>query len=137
MTSVLSSIYLIQEIRLIKVLVQKLQNLNPSIEVGIIKPYKAQEQELKKYFSQDDPNNKNIAIQTVDGFQGNEKDAIIYSSVATKPPYAFISDEKRLNVAFTRSKHILWVVGKMDCLETNKLWRSFFSYLKISMKIEL
>lgn len=65
--------------------------------------------------------NLNVVCNTVDGFQGQEKDIIILSCVRNMPN-AFVSDQQRINVAITRAKHILYIVG------TSSLFQVVFSY---------
>lgn len=75
----------------------------------------------------------NIALQvsTVDGFQGSEKDIIILSCVRSKlngknfgNQIGFLKDDRRVNVALTRAKHSLWILGNARNLKSDDLWRS-------------
>ena len=61
-----------------------------------------------------------IEVNTVDGYQGREKDIIIISTVRTQS-LGFLRDYRRMNVAITRAKHMLWIVGnqKSLCLDPN------------------
>lgn len=69
-----------------------------------------------------------IEIDTVDSFQGREKDIIIFSCVRSgNSPgdgIGFLSDTKRLNVAITRAKHSLWIVGDCNQLTKHNSWRN-------------
>lgn len=56
------------------------------------------------------PRNITAECNTVDGFQGQEKDIIIISCVRNTPN-SFLSDPKRMNVALTRAKHVLYIIG--------------------------
>lgn len=92
--------------------------------VGIISPYSAQVSMLKKSLS---GTFDAIEISTVDGFQGREKEVIILSLVRSNEirEIGFLSEPRRLNVAMTRPKRQLCVVGDLELLETCGL-----SYLK-------
>ena len=68
-------------------------------------------------------------MSTVDAFQGSEKDLIILTTVRTKS-IGFSADPKRLNVAISRAKGQLIIVGNRDLLETNALWKDILSYIR-------
>ena len=95
------------------------ESLNSTSEsfssVGIISLYAAQSFALAKIFSAN-----SIQVSTVDAFQGSEKDLIILTTVRTKS-IGFSADPKRLNVAISRAKGQLIIVGNRDLLETNAL----------------
>jgi len=85
------------------------------IHIGIIAPYNAQVSFLKKLLNDDYPL---IEISTVDGFQGREKEVIIFTLVRSNniKSVGFLADERRLNVAITRPKRQLCVVGDMETI---------------------
>ncbi|XP_068951400.1 5'-3' DNA helicase ZGRF1 isoform X2 [Petaurus breviceps papuanus] len=92
--------------------------------IGVITLYKSQMYKLLTLFSTvycDHPNLKAVQVSTVDAFQGAEKEIIILSCVRTKQ-IGFIDSEKRMNVALTRGKRHLLIVGNLDCLKKNRLW---------------
>ena len=63
-----------------------------------------------------------VKIDTVDGFQGDEKDIVIFSVTRTIGPYRFFTDIRRLNVALSRAKNKLYIVGYTEyCLQSNIL----------------
>ncbi len=72
-----------------------------------------------------------IPVKTVDCFQGSESDVVILSCVRTKPKrIGFTADSERLNVALTRAKFSLFVVGQFDALKVSNFSTSFcFEYL--------
>ncbi|PUA33639.1 MAG: hypothetical protein B7O98_04295 [Zestosphaera tikiterensis] len=94
-------------------------------EVGVITPYKAQRNYLRKLI-----NVRDIEIKTVDGFQGREKDVIVFSLTAMED-FKFVSNPNRLNVALTRPKYKLIVVGNARALSRFKwsLAGQFLTYV--------
>ena len=64
-----------------------------------------------------------IEINTVDAYQGREKDIIIISTVRTEG-LGFLNDYRRMNVAITRARHFLWVVGNSKALKNNENWNA-------------
>ncbi len=94
-------------------------------DVGVITPYKAQRNYLRKLI-----NIKDLEIKTVDGFQGREKDVVIFSLTATED-FKFVSNPNRFNVALTRPKYKLIVVGNGRALSRFKwsLVGQFLTYV--------
>ncbi|THH07595.1 hypothetical protein EW145_g3266 [Phellinidium pouzarii] len=103
--------------------------------IGIIAPYKSQigvltrllMKDMQKHFIESLGQDRaveiaNIEIKTVDGFEGREKDAIVFSTVRNNPSghIGFLADRRRLNVGLTRAKRALFVVGSMSTLEKGK-----------------
>ncbi|OPL21398.1 uncharacterized protein AM593_05482, partial [Mytilus galloprovincialis] len=74
---------------------------------------------------------KGVMVSTVDAFQGGERDVIILSCVRTRN-VGFIDNEKRTNVALTRAKHHLLIVGNENNLTKNKLWHQIIQQCKDS-----
>lgn len=68
-----------------------------------------------------------VEVNTVDGFQGKEKDVIIISCVraSDEEGVGFLADYRRLNVALTRARFALYVIGHAPTLKQNDIWRSF------------
>lgn len=91
-------------------------------DIGIISPYAAQRERLKDIYT------NGIEIGTVEYFQGREKLVIILSTVRSKTPtVGFLKNEKRLNVALTRAKALLIVIGNPETLGKNIFWRKFIA----------
>ena len=86
--------------------------------LGIITPYKAQKEcilkqlQRAKLVAPDQSATPWIHVDTVDAFQGQEKDIVIYSCVRTSAS-KFVEDARRINVAITRAKACLWIVGNL------------------------
>ncbi|GAB1224739.1 hypothetical protein ENUP19_0217G0005 [Entamoeba nuttalli] len=107
------------EVQIIQEVVEKL--LNNGIEeneIGIISPYQAQQELISQNVS------TKIKVANIDGFQGNEKDYIIFSCVRSNQTLGvgFVNDYKRLNVALTRAKSGLIIIGNIQTLITSKVW---------------
>ncbi|XP_075645219.1 helicase SEN1-like [Castanea sativa] len=86
------------------------------VKVGIISPYKAQVYaigEKVKNYSVDSNDDFSISIRSVDGFQGGEEDVIIVSTVRCNMNgvVGFLKNHQRANVALTRARHCLWILG--------------------------
>jgi len=108
------SIYNEEEIKVIQEIVNTLKDLGLEGErIGIITPYVAQAKKLREVIK-----DSNIEINTVDSFQGREKDIIIFSVTGTdKNRINFASNQNRLNVALTRAKCRLIVVGNVNAIK--------------------
>lgn len=100
--------------------------------LAVISPYAEQVSLIRKKFrdlyslGKKDP--CPVDVNTVDGFQGREKDVIVVSVVradATTNSIGFVRDRRRMNVAFTRARKSLWVVGHAHVLGKNEDWRAF------------
>ncbi|XP_059820905.1 protein ZGRF1-like [Hypanus sabinus] len=93
--------------------------------IGVITLYKSQMFKLcglLNYTAQCDlAEIKAVQVSTVDAFQGAEKEIIVLSCVRTRQ-VGFIDSEKRMNVALSRGKRHLLIVGNLTCLRNNRLW---------------
>jgi hypothetical protein len=118
--------YNLGEASLVDVFVQELRTQGVR-DIGVITPYSAQVEVLLGL-------SLSCEVSTVDGFQGREKDAIVISLVRSNAEreVGFLSDERRLNVAITRARKLLCVIGDSDTLASNRSTnslRSFVSHL--------
>lgn len=98
-------------------------------DIGIISPYADQVSLLK--------NKTDIEVKTVDGFQGREKEIIIISTVRSndKGKIGFLSDLRRLNVALTRAKRKLIIIGNKETLKTNPTYERLIEYANENKRI--
>jgi senataxin len=109
-------------------LVQECKGIDLSFRVGVITAYKAQVGELRKQFRRQfgDEILSKVDFNTVDGFQGQEKDIIILSCVrggnGEGGGIGFLSDVRRMNVALTRARSSLFILGDSRALRTNESW---------------
>lgn len=97
-------------------------------KIGVISPYKEQMLKMKKDFKNyfGGSINKYIDFNTIDGFQGQEKEIVIISCVRaddSKTSVGFLKDFRRMNVALTRAKTSMWILGHHKSLSKSKLWR--------------
>ena len=94
--------------------------------MGIITFYSKQKQNISLELQNQKLDSARVVVNTVDGFQGSEKDVIVISCVrGGAKGIGFLQDEKRLNVALTRAKKSLIVVGNMNTLKDNPMWSNF------------
>ena len=117
--------------RMVDYLKDKLKAENK--DIGIITPYSAQVSNLSHKITQDEY--RGLEISTVDGFQGREKEIIILSLVRSnqKNQVGFLSDKRRLNVAITRPRRMLIVIGDIDTItngneKENSFLKNFGEY---------
>lgn len=129
------SLFNMQEAKVALELVEHLMVILPEGKfkgrIGIISPYKEQIRTLKEVFRKKYGHGilDEIDFNTVDGFQGQEKEIIIMSCVRASDTgnVGFLSDIRRMNVALTRAKTSLWILGNMDSLKRNKVWNRLLS----------
>ncbi|GAA6017752.1 hypothetical protein JCM10207_000484 [Rhodosporidiobolus poonsookiae] len=100
--------------------------------IGIVTPYKGQVQELRRTFRQKYGEEilSKISFNTVDGFQGQEKDIIILSCVrggSADKGVGFLADTRRMNVALTRARSSIWILGDSNKLRSNQYWGNLVS----------
>ncbi|MBK9285831.1 MAG: AAA family ATPase [Sphingobacteriaceae bacterium] len=105
----------------------------PAVDVGIIAPYKEQIEWLKDNQSAFPLNTNKLAslnIKTIDGFQGEERDVIYISLVRSndKKEIGFLSDLRRMNVAITRAKKKLVIIGDSATVGVHPFYAAFLEY---------
>ncbi|XP_058743731.1 uncharacterized protein LOC131616418 isoform X2 [Vicia villosa] len=102
------------------------------ISVGIITPYKLQLKCLQREFEEvlNSEEGKDLYINTVDAFQGQERDVIIMSCVRAGHGVGFVADIRRMNVALTRARRALWVMGNANALTHSEDWKALIADAK-------
>lgn len=109
--------------------------LSERIDVGLISPYKAQVQYLRRLVRGDaffKPYRQAITINTVDGFQGQERDVILISLVRANEEgqIGFLNDLRRMNVAITRARMKLIILGDASTLTRHAFYKKLYEYIE-------
>ena len=103
------------------------------VSIGIISPYAEQVRHIREEIRQDaDMFGLDIEVDTVDGFQGQEKDVIYLSLVRSnaKGEIGFLKDSRRLNVALTRARKKLVIIGDMTTLSSFGLFNQLADHVE-------
>ena len=108
--------------------------LDERIDFGLISPYKAQVQYLRQLIKKDaffKPFRQLITINTVDGFQGQERDVILISLVRANEDgqIGFLNDLRRMNVAITRARMKLIILGDASTLTKHPFYKKLYEYI--------
>jgi len=109
--------------------------LDERIDVGIISPYRAQVQLLRRLLMKREffkPFRRYISVNTVDGFQGQERDIIVISMVRANDDgqIGFLRDLRRMNVAMTRARMKLIILGDAPTLTRHPFYRQLYQYIQ-------
>ena len=115
--------------------ISKRRVLEERIDVGIISPYRAQVQYLKKLIKKYEffkPYRRLISVNTVDGFQGQERDVILISLVRSNDEgqIGFLKDLRRMNVAMTRARMKLIILGNKETMTKHPFYKKLWEYVK-------
>lgn len=110
------------------------------IDFGLISPYKNQVQKLRQLVKQSatlKPIKHSITINTIDGFQGQERDVILISLVRANEEgnIGFLRELRRMNVAITRAKMKLIIVGAADTLTRHPFYKKLYENIERDGKI--
>ena len=109
--------------------------LEEKIDIGIISPYKAQVQYLRSKIKADaslKPYRSLFTVNTVDGFQGQERDVIFISLVRANEEgqIGFLNDLRRMNVAITRARMKLVILGEAETLKHHGFYRKLLEFIQ-------
>ena len=105
----------------------------PSLEIGVISPYREQREWLQEQLHEqpfmEQPHHQ-VQVKTIDGFQGEERDVIVISLVRSndRGDIGFLSDLRRMNVAITRARKKLVLVGDSATIGKEPFYREFLEY---------
>jgi superfamily I DNA and/or RNA helicase len=113
----------------------KTRVLNERLDVGIISPYRAQVQYLRRLLKKREyfkPFRHLISVNTVDGFQGQERDIIVISLVRSNDEgqIGFLRDLRRMNVAITRARMKLIILGDAATMTRHPFYRQLYRYIQ-------
>ena len=113
----------------------KTRVLNERLDVGIISPYRAQVQYLRQLLKKREyfkPFRSLITVNTVDGFQGQERDIIVISLVRSNDEgqIGFLRDLRRMNVAITRARMKLIILGDVATMTRHPFYRQLYKYIQ-------
>ncbi|XP_074911563.1 putative helicase senataxin isoform X3 [Buteo buteo] len=117
-----------QEVKLVVELIRTIKEKRKDLglrRIGIITPYSAQKKKIQEQLDRVFRNNSPGEVDTVDAFQGREKDCIIVTCVranSTKGSIGFLASLQRLNVTITRARFSLFILGRLKTLMENKDW---------------
>ncbi|KAM0873307.1 hypothetical protein ACQ4PT_038117 [Festuca glaucescens] len=108
--------------------------LKSSSQVALISPYRHQVKLLKDHFKSTfgDQSKEVIDVNTVDGFQGREKEVVIFSCVRCnkEQKIGFVNDFRRMNVAITRARSAVLVIGSASTLQKDEHWNNLVESAK-------
>ncbi|NXN95828.1 SETX helicase, partial [Rhinopomastus cyanomelas] len=117
-----------QEVKLVMELIRTIKEKRKDLglrRIGIITPYSAQKKKIQEQLDKVFKNNSPGEVDTVDAFQGREKDCIIVTCVRannSKGSIGFLASLQRLNVTITRARFSLFILGRLETLMENKDW---------------
>ncbi|KAK3154928.1 hypothetical protein QOZ80_2BG0196740 [Eleusine coracana subsp. coracana] len=133
--SLLNTVEVAAVVRIVQRLFKESVDTRSRVRVGVVSPYKGQvraiQEKLGKKYEMHE--GFSVKVRSVDGFQGAEEDVIIFSAVRSNSSgkIGFLADLNRTNVALTRAKHCLWILGNAKTLAGGKtIWREIVADAK-------
>jgi senataxin len=110
------------------------RGLSTKSRVAVITPYAQQSKLLRRYFETAlGPRYTDLVeVNTVDAFQGREANIVIFSAVRASGSkgIGFLADVRRMNVALTRAKHMLFVIARCESIVVNPYWRDLVEHAR-------
>ncbi|KAM3369762.1 hypothetical protein ACQJBY_017559 [Aegilops geniculata] len=107
-------------LHLIQTIFNSWERSGQGLSIGVVSPYSSQVDEIKRRLGNkyDTCDGFHVRIKSIDAFQGEEDDVIILSTVRSngRGAVGFLADSQRTNVALTRARHCLWIVGNANTL---------------------
>ncbi|XP_074323795.1 uncharacterized protein LOC141660706 [Apium graveolens] len=123
-------------LKIIQLLYRACEASKVKVTIGVISPYSAQVSEVQRRLGKkyDDHENFKVHVRSIDGFQGGEADIIIISTVRSneRGSIGFTSSPQRINVALTRARHCLWILGNEETLSKSD---SYWEQLVLDAKV--
>lgn len=115
------------------------QFLQNEWSLGLISPYRAQVRKFRELLLEGESDSaikrvsELLTVDTIDAFQGQERDVIVISLVRSNPEgvIGFLSDIRRMNVALTRAKRKLIVIGDSSTLSSSPFYQDFLDYVEV------
>ncbi|KAF3329535.1 helicase SEN1-like protein [Carex littledalei] len=122
-------------VHIVKKLFEESFDLGENINVGVVSPYSAQVKLIQEKLgtTYDMHERFKVKVRSIDGFQGGEEDIIIFSTVRSNNSgsVGFLSNTNRTNVALTRAKHCLYIIGNATTLsKSESVWQKIVSDAK-------
>jgi ATP-dependent RNA/DNA helicase IGHMBP2 len=129
------AVLLIKHLKLLLMEYARNNKNNKNLSVGIISPYKEQVQYLTELIAADEDLQNapaKIVVKTIDGFQGQERTVIYISLVRCNDTkeIGFLNDIRRMNVALTRAREKLVVIGDSATLANHTFYKEFIDYVE-------
>ena len=116
--------------KVVQVVAALLRGGAPASAVGVVTPYNAQRDLVKQgLLAAGVKDGIDVRVASVDAFQGGARDYIVITTVRTSNKLGFVRDPRRLNVALTRARLGLVVVGHPTALATSFVWRAYLEHM--------
>jgi len=119
--------YNLDEVNIVKQLLEKLSNENKKQQVAVISPYKGQNKKLKEAIKIDNYKNLDIEIDTIDSFQGKDADIVLFCVTRSVGWLYFFSNPRRMNVALSRAKNLCYIIGHARFATQNSTLKSIYA----------
>ncbi|KAF0687333.1 hypothetical protein As57867_020845, partial [Aphanomyces stellatus] len=104
---------------------------HPTLSINVICFHKPQYVALQR-LCQAEPALASVDVVTVDAMQGREADVVVLSCVRTDGQVGFLSNRPRINVALSRAKEALYIVGHGPTLRSNADWRKVLAHPSVT-----